>query len=97
MSACYVPKSGKTGEDMKSNFLEEVTGVTVLPCHHASHSCIKVTHSSEYIITKDDVMICDRKCDNCTLFESIWNDCKRQGNISYRSSLRVCKSKMFKS
>ena len=84
VAVTYKSKAGKTGVDMKEQFLNEVE--VVQTCHH----CIKLGDSSQHILHSAVTMICKSSCQVCIEAASVCNDCVAQGQISLIPSLRAC-------
>ena len=84
VSVTYQPKAGKTGGEMKEQFLSEVEVL------QTCHCCIKAAASSWHIIDKPATAICKSACQACTETASVCNTCRDQGQLSHMPSLRAC-------
>ena len=80
----YKPKAGKTGEEMKQQFLEEVDIL------QTCHCCVKAASSNDHILEKEAMAICRSHCDTCISTKSVCPECREKGQTSFRSSLRAC-------
>lgn len=83
VSVRYMPKTGKSGEEMKQQFLDKVDVL------QTCHSCVKVATSKEHILEKEAKTICNSHCETCITMESVCAECKDQGQTSHRPSLRA--------
>ena len=83
-SVTYKPKAGKTGGEMKEQFLNEVEVL------QTCHCCIKAAASSRHIIDKPATAICKSACQACIETASVCNTCRDQGQLSHIPSLRAC-------
>jgi len=80
----FVPKSGKTGENMKAQFLEDIV---ILP---TSLRCLKDTKTPEYVIPdKEAVAHCKSKCDACLEEGAVCQHCQ-YFQPSHLPPLRAC-------
>ena len=84
VSVRYMPKTGKSGEEMKQLFLDDVDVL------QTCHSFAKVATSKEHILEKEATAICNSHCETCIDTESVCAECKEQGQSSHRPSLRAC-------
>lgn len=84
VSVTYKPKAGKTGEEMKEQFLNEVE--LLWTCH----CCIKAAASSQRIIDKPATAICKSACQACIESASVCNTCHAPGQLNHIPSLRAC-------
>lgn len=84
LSVDYKPKAGKAGEEMKEQFLNQVEII------QTCHNCIKAATSSELIIDKEAINICQSKCETCVDLNIVRNKCKDEGQSSHIPSLRAC-------
>ena len=73
VAVTYKSKAGKTGIDMKEQFLKEVEIV------QTCHCCIKSADSSQHILDSAATMICKSTCQVCIDTASVCNDCDAQG------------------
>jgi hypothetical protein len=80
----YKPKAGKTGGDMKEQFLNEVNIV------QTCHCCIKSAASTQHILDNAATTVCKSACQVCIENASLCDDCRAQGQISHIPSLRAC-------
>ena len=80
----YKPKAGKTGGEMKEQFLNEVEVL------QTCHCCIRSAASSQHILDKPAIMICKSTCQACIETGSVCNTCRAQGQLSHIPSLRAC-------
>lgn len=84
VSVTYKPKAGKTGEEMKEQFLNEVELL------QTCHCCIKAAVTSRHILDKPATAICKSACQACIESASVCDACLTQGQISHVPSLRAC-------
>lgn len=84
VSVRYKPKAGKSGEEMKQQFLEEVDIV------QTCHCCVKVATSNDHILEKEGTAICNSHCDTCIAIKTVCPECKEKGQTSVRPSVRAC-------
>lgn len=84
VSVTYKTKAGKTGEQMKEQFLNEVELL------QTCHCCIKAAVSSQHILDKPATAICKSVCQACIESASVCNTCRAQGQLSHVPSLRAC-------
>ena len=73
VAVTYKSKAGKTGVDMKEQFLNEVE--VVQTCHR----CIKLADSLQQILHSAVTMICKSSYQVCIEAASVCNDCAAQG------------------
>ena len=83
-SVTYKTKVGKTGREMKEQFLNEVEVL------QTCHCCIKAAALSRHIIDKPATTICKSECQACIETASVCNTCRAQGQPSHIPSLRAC-------
>ena len=81
----YMPKTGKSGEEMKQQFLDKVD--VIQTCHH----CVKLAASSEHVLEKEATVICNSYCDTCIAMKTVCGECKELGHSSHIPSLRACR------
>jgi len=81
----YMPKTGKSGEEMKQQVLDEVD--VIQTCHH----CVKLAASSEHVLGKEATVICNSYCDTCIAMKPVCGECKELGHSSHIPSLRACR------
>lgn len=67
VSVDYKPKAGKTGEEMKEQFLKQVAMI------QTCHNCIKAATSSELILNEEVINICQSKCETCVELNTVCN------------------------
>ena len=84
VSVRYEPKAGKSREEMKQLFLNEVDVL------QTCHSCIKVVTSNDHILEKEAAAICNSLCNTCIAMKTVCSACKEQGQTNVRPSLRAC-------
>lgn len=84
VSVTYKPKAGKTGEEIKEQFLNEVELL------QTCHCCIKAVASTRHILDKPSTAICESACQACIESASVCNTCLTLGQISHIPSLRAC-------
>jgi len=84
VSVTYKPKAGKTGEEMKEQFLNEVDLL------QTCHCCIKAVASSQHILDKPATATCKSACRACIESASVCNTCRAQGQLSHVPSLCAC-------
>lgn len=84
VSVTYKTKAGKTGEQMKEQFLNEVELL------QTCHCCIKAAVLSQHILDKPATAICKSVCQACIESASVCNTCRAQGQLSHVPSLRAC-------
>ena len=81
----FVPKSGKTGENMKKQFLEDIT--ILQTCQR----CLKNTESPEHVIAnKEEVNHCQSKCEMCIEGRAVCQQCQLSQQPSHLPPLRAC-------
>ena len=73
ISVCYKPKAGKSGEEMKQQFLEDVDIL------QTCHCCENVATSNDYILEKEATTICKSQCNTCIAMKTVCHVCKEQG------------------
>ncbi|VDH93896.1 Hypothetical predicted protein [Mytilus galloprovincialis] len=84
VAVTYKPKSGKTGEDIKSQFLYEVC--IVQTCLR----CLQQATSMRHILHKDSVSNCNSSCSECTEQGKLCDACKNENHLSHIPSIRAC-------
>ena len=84
VSVRYKPKAGKSREEMKQQFLNEVDVLQMC------HSCIKIATSNYHILEKEAAAIYNSLCNTCIAMKTVCPKCKEQGQTSVRPSLRAC-------
>jgi hypothetical protein len=80
----YKPKAGKTGWDMKKQFVNKVDVV------QTCHCCIKSADSTRHILDNAATMVCKSACQVCIENASLCDDCHAQGQIGHIPSLCAC-------
>lgn len=84
VSVTYKTKAGKTGVEMKEQFLNEVEVL------QTCHCCINAAASSQHIIDKPATAICKSECQACIETASVCNTYRAQGQPSHIPSLCAC-------
>ena len=71
-------------EEMKEQFLKQAEII------QTCHNCIKADTSSEHILDKEVINICQSKCKTCVNLNIACNKCKHEGQPSHIPSFRAC-------
>ena len=82
--AVYCSKSGKTGEEIKCQYIEQIKILQM--CQACQQRC----RSDSHIITSDQIQLCDSTCQNCIDLRSVCDPCQDLGHTSYIPSIRAC-------
>lgn len=81
----FAPKSGKTGENMKRQFLEEIS--ILQTCKR----CLLKVESFDHVINdKESVKHCISKCEMCLSDEAVFPECLIAQQVSHHPPLRTC-------
>ena len=75
--AVYCSKSGKTGEEIKRQYIEQIKILQM--CQACQQRC----RSDSHIITSDQIQLCDSTCQNCIDLRSVCDPCQDLGHISH--------------
>lgn len=85
VSVNYKPKAGKTGENIRDQWLDEVNVV------QTCITCLGRSISQDHIIGKEQVQHCRSTCNECLHLQDVCNQC-RESQSSYIPSLRACQA-----
>ena len=86
----FVPKSGKTGENMKKQFLDEISIL------QTCKQCLLKSKSFDHVISdKDSVRHCISKCEMCLDEEAVCPECLLAQQASHHPPLRACTQGAF--
>ena len=81
----YVPKKGKTGNDMKSFFEHHCS--LIQTCQY----CQSLSSLSDNIVREECQTRCDSICTKCIDEGNVCCDCKREGQVNILPNLRACR------
>lgn len=84
----YVPKSGKTGENLCNTFEKKI--ILLQTCE----ICQKRTRSKEHIISNKSIS-CDRVCNKCIQDKKVCDECHLTGHKHYLPCLALRMQKRF--
>lgn len=84
VSVTYLPKSGKTGTEMKEQFLSEID------VYQMCLGCIETTTPHEHIISAGDSKKCTSSCAECYRLRKVCSDCDKKKQVHYIPALRSC-------
>ena len=80
----YSPKQGKTGNDVKELFTEQIRILQIC------ENCQKRSEHILLTIPRASIDLCESACNECLQIEEVFDQCKIKGFISHIPSVRPC-------